>query len=430
MAEIETGLVRLPSNTIARFMSEKVSILARMIRSWEQERLIKFALKHKEFFARLTARFHPLSLPLLQKHADLFLKQPLLTIMLNNKLIAPEAKLRFALDMDSSGKWNWRGISGVENFPWTAQLVEQHADRWQWRLMNLNPGLPWSSEFIRQFQRYLQWNWLSCNNMNGKWTPEMINEHAEHIDWKAFSKNTGLPWSPELIERYHDLWDWQALSYNTSIPWSLELYERFQDKANICLLAGNEAFPWTAELLERFENEFDKFCHIPWDKEPFMIGKYNKPVTGWYFLSLNYNIPWTQYLFDRYKPDFLKYRINFMGKLGATVPFRIYRKFLKTYEACREADLARNTSIKWTEKMIAKYIEQIGVLSCNRQINWTLDFLEKYEDEWLWFEDEKESLRWFYPDMETNPAVYAKAFKPYLTDEIIDDILQKIQEHG
>jgi len=430
MAKTKTRLVKLPSTEIVRFTTEKHSVLTRLIRSWEQERLVKFARKHKEFFVRLITRFHPLSPLLIQKHDNFFLKQPYLSILLNNKYIASESKMCFAMNMDKIGKWDWRGISGIENFPWTVQLIEQHKDKWRWRLMNQNAGLPWSLEFLSRFHRYWQWNWLSNNDMQGQWTLEMIDEHAEHIDWEAFSLNKGLPWSPQLIERYRDRWNWKALSGNDAIPWTLELYENYQNKADICILAANKSFPWTAELLERFENEFDNACCITWNNKVYSATRKNITRNGWYFLSFNPKITWTQYLFDRYKPDIEKNILWVHGRLSANVPFRIYRKFLRKGDFYSAHDMAHNTSMPWSEKLMKKYFWHFGVLSGNEQIIWTIDLLERYADQWNWFEEEWVKDKWFNPDLETNSAVYSKAFKPFLTDEIIDEILQKFHENG
>ncbi|OAV66763.1 hypothetical protein Barb6XT_01782 [Bacteroidales bacterium Barb6XT] len=115
--------------------------------------------------------------------------------------------------------------------------------------------------------------------------------------------------------------------------------------------------------------------------------------------------------------------------------------------------MSSNPSLPWSVKFIEKYKDRWNWgrfgLSENPSLPWSVEFIEKYKDKWDWgkfglFENpslpwsieliEKYKDKWEYEDkwnldpLRWNDSVFNKAFKPYLTDPLVEEIMQKITE--
>jgi len=78
--------------------------------------------------------------------------------------------------------WDWDGLSGNENLPWSESYILKYEDKWDWENLSRNNAIPWNEHLI---EKYFD-----------KW------------DWDALSRNDFLPWSVALIKKYSDKWGW------------------------------------------------------------------------------------------------------------------------------------------------------------------------------------------------------------------------------
>lgn len=148
-------------------------------------------------------------------------------------------------------------LSQRENFPWSAELLEEFADRWNWRLLASNEGIIWNTPLIERFLKRVDFRALSARP-DLPWTPELISQYADRWDWQALSGNPGLPWSYELLKAHEERWVWQSkvdylkylrgdnythlktstISHNSGIRWTTRLRE-FVSKVDVWTIAAN-----------------------------------------------------------------------------------------------------------------------------------------------------------------------------------------------
>lgn len=107
-----------------------------------------------------------------------------------------------------------------------------------WKAVSMH--FPLSAAQIRLYQEHLYIGWLS-HNTQVKWTPELIADLGESLDWKEVSMNPAVVWTPDLLEQYADKVDWGYLPFNEALPLSKEMLDRFQDRMNKQALAFHPA---------------------------------------------------------------------------------------------------------------------------------------------------------------------------------------------
>ena len=104
----------------------------------------------------------------------------------------------------------WGNVSG--DFPFSETQLEKYADKLDWKEVSGNTNIFWSVQMLEKFKRRIDWTALSCSlreelSDNRCLTPELIDQFADYINWKALINN----WScceklatEEFIRKYSD----------------------------------------------------------------------------------------------------------------------------------------------------------------------------------------------------------------------------------
>ena len=381
-------------------------------------------------------------------------------------------------------KWNWGSLSSNTSLPWSMELIEKYKYRWNWNFQQFslsgNPSLPWSWQLVEKYKDEWGWGflrenpafkkeWLVWRSVWDYTSEEIIIRAAKDnpnkiIGGDAFflSDKTFLPWTIDYIEKYEDEWYWPKLSENPSLPWSIELIEKYKDKwgwrgrvsskdfelvekykdkwnwfglsktykkvqeATLIInnvrelgdkwegLSRNTGLPWSLDLIERYKDKWDwyelsKNHSIPWSEE--LIEKF---IDKWSYtsLSMNRSVPWTDSIVELIDTYLENQKQLYIERKWSS--YMIERKNKELNELCEA--LSNNTSLPWSVELIIKFQNKwdYNTLSKNKSISWTIGLIEKFKDQ-LDLEN-----------LSNREDVYEKAFKPYLTDSLIDEIMQKI----
>jgi hypothetical protein len=139
---------------------------------------------------------------------------------------------------------DWKGIASNERINWTIELFEKHREQ-----LLLHPN-----EF--------------CINRNFPWTLEFIDRIADKLDFKALSSNPTIPFTQAFMLKHKDKWRYTArptnqysLSDNPSVKWSPFLMEELKDKIDWVELASNESVEWSLSLIQKYmpKSDSDRF---------------------------------------------------------------------------------------------------------------------------------------------------------------------------
>jgi len=182
------------------------------------------------------------------------------------------------------------------------------------------------------------------------------NDHIENSCYfpGGISWNTNLTWSTGLINEFKDKWDWSFISsYIIGEYW------------------------WFDGLLDKYNEEID-----------------------WECISSNSTIPWDEKLIDKHID---KIEWHFFSR---DFPFTIeqvekYEKYIDFKE------LSSNFDMPYIEKSVRIQPNDIELLPLDK----TLDFIEKYEDKFTWFQ-------YFFD--------WTNGLSRKETDEIIDQLFTSI----
>jgi len=431
----------LPS--VLKTMETQLVITKNILAIHERQRIINIAIKIPNVFVNMLSKFYPLSPQLIEKYKN---------------------------------KWDWEKLSDNESLPWNDALIEKYKDKWNWWKLSDNKSLPWSKELLDKFSHL--WNWysmdfgeeehgLSCNSAL-PWSEELLDKFKDKWEWgdrnwrmygirvAGLSGNHFLPLTNELLEKYEDKWVWDFLIYNPLLPWTWYLYSRYFSYVELSSynrlndIAENESFPWTIEDVEECITS-DEFEFYGIDIEPFSILPVNLPsistdfiekyekLWDWNYLSIRRNICWTIEFIEKYED---KLNFKYMSN-NTSIPWSV--DLLKKYEDKWDWwELSANSSLPWTEKLIHIFEKRWNWsgLSANSSLPWSVELLECYLDKWGWssliandhFPWSMELIEKYIDKIGFNQysqdvfAPYEKIFKPYLTDDFIDEIMQKITE--
>ena len=94
----------------------------------------------------------------------------------------------------------------------------------------ISEDYPLTREMMKSYRNELDWSKVSRNS-SINWTPDLINDFANLIDWKEFSGSIDEKLlCAEIIEQFKDKWDWTELSGNCSLKLTYELLDKYIDR--------------------------------------------------------------------------------------------------------------------------------------------------------------------------------------------------------
>ena len=295
----------------------------------------------------------------------------------------------------ASPGFRWDLFSAVENFPWSSEFIEAHADKLDWRRLSVNPGLPWSVDFIRKFEDRYIWDDLSGNE-EIPWTEAGLDRFAEKVSWARPSFVWGK-WDGKV----------QGLLNNPHIRWTPSLFARQRSnvEAQFRRLAEEER---TAAVSARYwtyycdtNNWTPDFVELMLEME--RTGEIDRPTIDWEHLCQCASDIWT--------PDFIdahRERLDWVA-------------------------LASNPSFPWTER-IDDFADQLSKeawkkLSENENFGPSPSTLTRYADRWDWallsqqqvsFADAETELPWDWEALIHNAAPELCA---QIDDATVEDFL-------
>jgi len=338
-------------------------------------------------------------------------------------------------------KLDWVSLSKNESLPWSNEFFSKYIDRWGWNefyvcerwgrekpdhfLKPINK-INWNVVFIEKNFEKLNWSILSSNK-SIPWTDELIEKVKDNLDWLSLSSNESVSWTEELIEKMKDKWDWINLSGNRSLPWSRYLIKKYIDKWNwmynleemlrnvggrsviittggVGLLSSNNALPWSLEFIKEFEDKWDWNClssntGIPWTKE--LIEEYIDNW-NWYFLSSNHKLPWSMPFIEEYNNKWNWEQLSTNNGIPWSVD--LIEKYedkwnwnsiseIEDIPLSDELINRHKDELNWRSRKYVTYPDyddygnrifiEKGFLT-NKNLPWSIDFLEKYKDKWEW----------------------------------------------
>ncbi len=365
------------------------------------------------------------------------------------------------------------------NYPLSINLLRKYRDFLDWNKISANENINWDDNILAEFQDYIIWETLTINPsvfVNTK----LLKTFENKIDWfgnenfygDSITANEGIYWNKETIEKYADKINFEKLSISTNVDWSETLLDKYIDKWDITELAHNESIPWTVDMFEKYLDESYLFYFgVQTNKSLIsfdLVEKYNH-LMDWHNISLNPNLPWVEknllnywnekivwtgiacnkFLFANdinfFQKHYEKWQPNInevLGYFSGNETFPWTKLLIEKYKLSLDWNLlCSNEGIVWDSDLIDSFSKHIiwgGCKPCeledetgsvispvggkrhesglieNKSVPWSIDFLYKYENE-LEFEA-----------LESNNAVWDKAFKPYIDDEMIKTIVRII----
>lgn len=295
---------------------------------------------------------------------------------------------------------NWDFISLNEKLPWSVSYIEKFQDSWNWATLGENESLPWSDELIIKFADKWSTNenqsgWCLTNNSSIKWSKNIITRFPEKFSGDWLAQNTDLLNNhPELLDEFKESLWWDYISGNEYMIWSEVLIDRFITFWNWEILSANEAISWTPELKEKYSEHFNP--------KSFRNGYYERWINKKNTKSLFNNV-FTDGDKTPYTPEELVKRIklNYPGRLSSDVRVPWSIEILEKYE--NEWDwesLSTNRKLPWSVELINKYLEKWdfgtkfkndddGIchsigLTLNSGLPWSLELIKTYESRWDW----------------------------------------------
>ncbi len=294
----------------------------------------------------------------------------------NPKVSAGREKEMIELYKDS---WRWMDLSTNKGIKFDMEIIDKYANKLKFVELSQNPSVQFTEELLIKYGKNWAWKHIRLNP-GVKWTRDMIdrvregtgNEDIIHIYLTAAP---GMDWSPKNIDEVKDIEQpitWDNLSANDGLPWSMDLFKRYEKYWYIKRLCKLRKFPWTAEFIDKYADKWD-----------------------WPEMSGNPALPFTEALIKKYE-----------------------NKWVWSSGSAQWTGMSGNPSLPWSsEKFIDDYLSKWNsrTITQNPGLPWSLDFIKRY----------RAKLRFSMSDMYTNKAIWDKAFKPIVTDEVIDNLFPK-----
>lgn len=348
----------------------------------------------------------------------------------------------------------WNSVSKNRNIAWSEDILCTFANYLNWYELSVNPNVFTNVALIETFSHRIDWKGdeactldTIANNAGVPWCEELIERHKSRINLKKLSCNNAISWNEALVDRYMGQWSMQELACNHSFPWTLRRFEKYLDESYIDFPAlFNPKITGDWRIVERYRHRVEWWQvfanpELPWKEKNLF--EYWKDKADWYGISLN------EYFF-RNDPNFFykhinKWKLNnYLGFKGLSsniaLPWSL--EFIDRYvDLWYWTDLCMNESIPWSIDLLEYFFSYIKWggwhdgplfnpdgeliastggpslelgLTMNYAVPWSLSILKEFE------------LQLDLKDLSTNDAVWEKAFKPFVDDDVIDLVFRII----
>ena len=351
---------------------------------------------------------------------------------------------------------DWDKISYNENITWSIDILNEFSKFICWDLFTINKSAFVNKDLLVAFEDRI--DWYGHDNYSGDsivanegiyWDNETINKYADKININKLSLSTTVEWSEALLDKYIDKWDFIELAQNKSIQWSLHMFEKYLDESYF-----DHFFVETNEKLISFElvEKYHQFMNwhsisliptLPWIEKDLL--NYWKDKIEWTGIACNtFLFSNDKNFYQKNYNKWQKFENKAFGFFSGNESFPWSKQMIETFKHDIDWNLlCSNEGIVWDIDLIdsfSKYVKwggwepsalydengdvispvgggkaDIGLLM-NESIPWSIDFLIRYENE---IEDDME-----FDGLLNNSAIWDKAFKPYMNEEMIKKIIR------
>ena len=78
----------------------------------------------------------------------------------------------------------WKELSG--EFPWTLETLKKYRDKLDWESVSENYKILWTPAMLVQFKNWIDWKRLSWTDCDVILTPDCLEQFADLWDWSKF----------------------------------------------------------------------------------------------------------------------------------------------------------------------------------------------------------------------------------------------------
>lgn len=364
-------------------------------------------------------------------------------------------------------------------YPLSQFQLNLYKDLLDWNKIAANVNINWDDNILDEFRGYIIWDTLTTNP-SAFVNTKLLKTFEDEIDWfgnenfygDSITANEGIYWNNETIEKYADKINFEKLSISTNVDWSETLIDKYINKWNFTELAHNESIPWSLEMFEKYLDEsYFFYFGVQTNKSLVsfeLVEKYNH-LMDWHNISLVPTLPWIENDLLNYWSDKIVWTGIACNKFLFANDKNFYQKHYDKWQPIKHkvfGFFSGNEAFPWSKQMIEmhKYDLDWNLLCSNEGIVWSTDLIDSFSKYIIWggwkpceLLDERgyeispvggeklefgliqnKSIPWsidFLPKyenelelkaLESNNAVWDKAFKPYINDEMIKTIFRII----
>ena len=348
---------------------------------------------------------------------------------------------------------DWSRISENTAIKWNDQILTTFSRPLEWQLFSHNPSTFQDINLIQQFVAEIHWvavqktfGFTIASNTGVPWTMELIDIYESKLDFAELSSNESLPWSEYLIDKYNDRWIRELLVANESLPWSISFFDKYFTPNDISdfWFGLNESISGVFEIVEKYHSYMDwnSICSsqkLPWQGKN-LLSLWDSFI-NWHGIARNEYFFTDQSFFENHLDRWYANSNNAFHGLSCNKALHWSVEFIEQYLDLWHWDrLSLNHGLPWSIELIDRFKDAfiwggimveieadpnhskeplinkllIQGLVTNEALPWSIEFLEYYEKE-----IDLEMLGY-------NDAVWEKAFKPFVDEELIDTVISNL----
>lgn len=183
-----------------------------------------------------------------------FLQQKVVTLHQQNKTSMEKINLCEGVVAQMMDTEAWGNVSG--DFPFSEAQLEKYADKLDWKEVSGNTNIFWSVQMLEKFKRRIDWTALSRCLQEENVSAELLEKFKDNWNLEELSDNNCL--TPELIDQFADYINWKALINNWSCCEKLateEFIRKYSDRIPACDFKDSRLW---REMVEKKEKEIKK----------------------------------------------------------------------------------------------------------------------------------------------------------------------------
>ena len=253
-----------------------------------------------------------------------------------------------------------------------------------WYYLSQNHNIIWCEKIIDSYIE--KWDWSNlCLNSSICWNEEMIDKYESKIDWELLGANCGIPFDEYLIEKYCNQLDFKKLSTNWSVQWNANIIEKHQDKWDWERLSRQLKLPWSGILLEKYKEKLNWKSISFWTETKLTEDIISKYENNWDWTYLSWRFTgWNDNLIRRFKPKIIWNGCNSISRNEIAWSMEMIEKYENDWDwSCFNYNKVKIVYDEWHFHQLEPKIN-FDRLSIYNSLVWSIEFIEKYKLKWNW----------------------------------------------